>query len=564
MSMPSKVGKSGIPTLSIDIPTDEAKTILVNEMSQRTMDEEHPIAEIDGFNTSPLPVSKTRDGMCLQFTDIPNHDIAIKDTDEWCQFTLDILRVNDGEFKKFQKPNIVGALLMLRGALIIKYGKTDINQFKVDYSPSNINTARLGDLSKNIAYVCCEYTTWTRETSQRRLNVMKVILTRWCGVSKAQCGRLKLSKETKERDPRLPGKYATLSKSDPVKHLLQQWATEIEIVSKNECTQSKCAILRYWINTLLPAFDLTLEGWSVEMANQAVSSKLSKELARKLVGNTTGSRKNAGWFQMFIQHIAKTPYRFNTEEILEIRKNVARKKKVKELESMGEDIHRISSAHVDMLYEQAKDAGICDYVCFFILLSTGIRNGGLTNMCIEHIADKVNGRWVSRKTWVTLEKKEKAHSFDVRKPLQSMMDEWLNDARPATQSVYVFPGVGELPANTNVIREMVKKWMRGAGLSGTCYHPHAFRHTYAHILLDLGVPVHVIQRCLGHKSISTTLNFYLKRNGADASKEVNDMLDRKRELSSQEKFVKFIPKCMMPWHKTSSKNPRKKQKVALF
>ena len=33
---------------------------------------------------------------------------------------------------------------------------------------------------------------------------------------------------------------------------------------------------------------------------------------------------------------------------------------------------------------------------------------------------------------------------------------------------------------------------------------HAFRHTYAHMMLNKGVPKEVLQTLLGHKSIKTT------------------------------------------------------------
>jgi integrase len=38
--------------------------------------------------------------------------------------------------------------------------------------------------------------------------------------------------------------------------------------------------------------------------------------------------------------------------------------------------------------------------------------------------------------------------------------------------------------------------------------PHDLRHTYASWLLDRGVPVSVVQRLLGHESITTTVNVY--------------------------------------------------------
>jgi integrase len=38
--------------------------------------------------------------------------------------------------------------------------------------------------------------------------------------------------------------------------------------------------------------------------------------------------------------------------------------------------------------------------------------------------------------------------------------------------------------------------------------PHWFRHTHATALLLAAVPVHVVQRRMGHRDVQTTLNTY--------------------------------------------------------
>ena len=38
--------------------------------------------------------------------------------------------------------------------------------------------------------------------------------------------------------------------------------------------------------------------------------------------------------------------------------------------------------------------------------------------------------------------------------------------------------------------------------------PHWFRHTHATALLLAGVPLHVVSRRLGHRSVQTTMNTY--------------------------------------------------------
>jgi integrase/recombinase XerD len=44
--------------------------------------------------------------------------------------------------------------------------------------------------------------------------------------------------------------------------------------------------------------------------------------------------------------------------------------------------------------------------------------------------------------------------------------------------------------------------------SGVAFSAHAFRHTYATGLLRRGVPAEVVQRLLGHASVTTTTETY--------------------------------------------------------
>jgi site-specific recombinase XerD len=47
-----------------------------------------------------------------------------------------------------------------------------------------------------------------------------------------------------------------------------------------------------------------------------------------------------------------------------------------------------------------------------------------------------------------------------------------------------------------------------AGLGQAGLHPHALRHTAASLAIDSGADVKVVQRMLGHKSATMTLDLY--------------------------------------------------------
>jgi site-specific recombinase XerD len=79
----------------------------------------------------------------------------------------------------------------------------------------------------------------------------------------------------------------------------------------------------------------------------------------------------------------------------------------------------------------------------------------------------------------------------------------------------LFVRANGLPLNRQALDYLVEKWLRRAGVS---VRPgelaHAFRHTYAVHLVQMGVPLPQVQELLGHVSLTTTAR-YLKMTGAE-------------------------------------------------
>lgn len=73
------------------------------------------------------------------------------------------------------------------------------------------------------------------------------------------------------------------------------------------------------------------------------------------------------------------------------------------------------------------------------------------------------------------------------------------------------PAGGQL--HTSYLRRLLPKLARAAGINKRV-HPHMLRHTRAYELAQEGVPVNVIQKALGHKSLATT-SLYLDHVSAD-------------------------------------------------
>ena len=59
----------------------------------------------------------------------------------------------------------------------------------------------------------------------------------------------------------------------------------------------------------------------------------------------------------------------------------------------GHDVHRISSEHLQQLYEEAKKDPL-DELLFMLMLTTGLRVGGVTKVLTRNVAEVKNGQLV--------------------------------------------------------------------------------------------------------------------------------------------------------------------------
>lgn len=86
---------------------------------------------------------------------------------------------------------------------------------------------------------------------------------------------------------------------------------------------------------------------------------------------------------------------------------------------------------------------------------------------------------------------------------------------PPAASDRLFVRADGRPLNRQALDYLVEKWLRRAGVA---LRPgelaHAFRHTYAVHLVQMGVPLPQVQELLGHASLTTTAR-YLKMTGAE-------------------------------------------------
>lgn len=93
-------------------------------------------------------------------------------------------------------------------------------------------------------------------------------------------------------------------------------------------------------------------------------------------------------------------------------------------------------------------------------------------------------------------------------------------------SAYIFLNKDGQPLSTQAARNIVTKYTRLAGIQRNIT-PHAFRHTFATLLLEEGVDIKYIQEFLGHSSISTT-QIYLHVSAASCRNIITKKHPRKK------------------------------------
>jgi len=98
-------------------------------------------------------------------------------------------------------------------------------------------------------------------------------------------------------------------------------------------------------------------------------------------------------------------------------------------------------------------------------------------------------------------------------PLQHILAAYLEEVRPVLpDSPLVLSNPARRVSTANrgfgpeALHREVQLAGRRAGVAGR-HHPHRWRHTFATELVRAGIDIHVVQRLLGHRSISSTVGY---------------------------------------------------------
>jgi integrase len=126
----------------------------------------------------------------------------------------------------------------------------------------------------------------------------------------------------------------------------------------------------------------------------------------------------------------------------------------------------------------------------------------------------------ARKAGRTLEKGNKWFDFLMTLRIQELFCVWFTKHRPGDPSPYAFPGGKNGHVHTSTIRAMFTAMCTAVGLKGARFHPHALRHSFAHILLETGGTPDEVSTLLGHSSTKVTEKYYLKESAVQVQQRM--------------------------------------------
>jgi len=140
--------------------------------------------------------------------------------------------------------------------------------------------------------------------------------------------------------------------------------------------------------------------------------------------------------------------------------------------------------------------GLRNFAMLKIFLNLGLRSSEALNLkasCID---------WQSGKVIIVAGKGERDRVLWLTDEDLTTLKAWL-DIRP-NESDYLFCTLQGARMSDRYVRDFVGRYAKKAGINKRV-HPHALRHTFATDLLRESKNIRLVQKALGHVSISTTM-----------------------------------------------------------
>ncbi len=139
--------------------------------------------------------------------------------------------------------------------------------------------------------------------------------------------------------------------------------------------------------------------------------------------------------------------------------------------------------------------GLRDLAIISLMLNTGLRASEVLNIYINDID------WISGKLIVRSGKGKRDRIIWINEEDLDIIKQW-REIKP--QSPSLFTTLKGNSMNDRYLRTMVKRRAKKAGIIKDV-HPHLLRHTFATDLLRSTKNIRLVQKALGHASLSSTM-----------------------------------------------------------
>jgi len=437
---------------------------------------------------------------------------------------------------KLQQGHLNQAFDLLVNTLFVTYSDTKFSTLVTNATRDPVGTAEI--ISRNLEKVIM-VKEWSRSTTSIVFMAFKKLISE-TSISPIFVQKLSIivtPKMDRTSDEYcLPSKYKKYTAEHSGKQLLLSWIQLCKTTTRNKAQ----SVVRQIIS-----FSLILSsglGLDVDCFNSEKASNVQLDDVKQVV-EAIPTKMELDTKIRFTTIILKTFYKAEHVSYDMLTTWVKSIPKRKKKESIETDIHRLSNRELELIYEAAKE-NIRDELIILIMATTGIRVGGLSNMTVANVCKTIGKDIVVNDTARTLEKGNKMFSFVLSPNVKALLHTWITEHRKA-HSQYLFPGRGDNPLCTSRIGTIVKNIGKRAGVEGAHVHPHAIRHTFAHLLLEAGNEPGLVAKMMGHVSSKTTEMYYLKESAVEASKRCNIpwlVKDKPEQLPSFLKVGKGVKK----------------------
>jgi len=441
-------------------------------------------------------------------------------------------KVYNFENLKTQKGHLELGFSLLKHTLYLIYGNTEIEPFIEETSNSYQLSEQFSITMKQII----DINQWGRNTASIALTSLKKILKETT-ISQAFLQRLtipstkKISKTSLEFN--LPRKFKQTNDdcdkvAGPNKKALLQLLQDCKDKSKYKSQNS----LSSWVAFIVQLFE-HLEIEPKDYKNIMMQFTFDDLIqAVKFIRPNYELNRKLQFLEVLICNILENG---DLLEKFKLMKKTTPKVKTQTVET---DVHRLSVDELEAMFESSK-SNLLDEILFMLMITTGLRAGGVSNIKLENVVTFVNNKMIVKQNGRTLEKGGKWFTFVINKRVNELLEKWIETGRKSMGS-YLFPGRGEdIGISTHRINTIIKNIGKRAGVEGPHVHAHSLRHTFAHNLLEEGNKPELVSKMLGHASSLTTEKYYLKESAAEVSTRLNiPWLSREKANATLPSFLK--------------------------